>query len=132
MRKAALLALALAGVLVGAPAVSAAPSATDTSALRNAVTVAGIMKHEKALQQIANSNGGTRASGTPGFDASRDYVAAKLRAAGYNVTVQPFTFPFFKELSDPIFERTAPTARNVRARHRLPVDGVLRQRQRNR
>jgi Zn-dependent M28 family amino/carboxypeptidase len=111
MRKSALLALALASALVGAPAVSAAPSATDTSALRNAVTVAGIMKHEKALQQIANANGGTRASGTPGFDASRDYVAGQLRKAGYAVTVQPFTFPFFKELSPPSFTRTAPTAR---------------------
>src|SRR5262245_34692157 len=79
MRKAALLALALVGVLVGAPAASAAPTPTDTSALRNAVTVNGVMKHEKALQQIANANRGTRASGTPGFDASRDYVAGKLR-----------------------------------------------------
>ena len=108
MRKAALLALALAGVLVGAPAVSAAPTATDTSALRNAVTVSGIMKHEKALQQIANSNGGTRASGTPGFDASRDYVAGKLRAAGYQVTIQPFNFDFFTELSPPVFEQVSP------------------------
>jgi Zn-dependent M28 family amino/carboxypeptidase len=111
MRKSALLAFALAGVLVGAPAVSAAPSATDTSALRNAVTVNGIMKHEKALQQIANANGGTRASGTPGFDASRDYVVGKLKAAGYDVKVQPFNFDFFTELSPPIFDRTAPTAR---------------------
>jgi Zn-dependent M28 family amino/carboxypeptidase len=110
MRKAALLALALASALVLAPAASAAP-ATDTSALRNAVTVAGIMKHEKALQAIADANNGTRASGTSGFDASRDYVVGKLQKAGYAVTVQPFTFPFFKELAPPIFERTAPTAR---------------------
>ena len=108
MRKAALVALALAGVLVGAPAVSAAPTATDTSALRNAVTVSGIMKHEKALQQIANSNGGTRASGLPGFDASRDYVVDKLEAAGYDVEVQPFDFDFFTELSPPVFERVSP------------------------
>jgi Zn-dependent M28 family amino/carboxypeptidase len=108
MRKAALLTLAIAGVLVGPSAATAAPSATDTSALRNAVTVNGIMKHEKALQQIANANGGTRASGTPGFDASRDYVAAKLRAAGYQVTIQPFNFDFFTELSPPVFERVSP------------------------
>ena len=108
MRKAALLVLALAGILVGPSAASAAPTVTDTSALRNAVTVDGIMKHEKALQQIANSNHGTRASGTPGFDASRDYVAGKLRAAGYNVTIQPFNFDFFTELSPPVFERVSP------------------------
>ena len=112
MRKAALLALALAGVLVGAPAVSAAPS-TDTQALRDAVTVSGILGHEQALQDIADANAGTRASGTPGFDASKDYVVDQLQDAGYAVTVQPFTFPFFKELSDPIFEQTAPTRRRT-------------------
>src|SRR6187551_3840411 len=108
MRKAALLVLALAGIVVGPSAASAAPTATDTSALRNAVTVNGILKHEKALQQIANANDGTRASGTPGFDASRDYVAGKLRAAGYQVTIQPFNFDFFTELSPPVFERVSP------------------------
>ena len=110
MRKSALLALALASALVLAPTASAAP-ATDTSALRNAVTVAGILQHENALQAIADANNGTRASGTSGFDASRDYVVGKLQGAGYAVTVQQFTFPFFKELSPPSFARTAPTAR---------------------
>ena len=33
------------------------------------------MGHERALQTIANANGGTRASGTPGYDASVAYVA---------------------------------------------------------
>jgi Zn-dependent M28 family amino/carboxypeptidase len=115
MRKAALLVLALAGIVVGPSAASAAPSATDTSALRNAVTVNGIMKHEKALQQIANANGGTRASGTPGFDASRDYVAGKLRAAGYQVTIQPFNFDFFTELAPPVFERVSPDPKTYAA-----------------
>ena len=112
MRKAALLVLALAGILVGPSAASAAPTATDTSALRNAVTVNGIMKHEKALQQIANSNGGTRTSGTPGFDESRDYVAGKLRAAGYDVRIQPFDFEFFTELTPPTFDRVSPDPRS--------------------
>ena len=109
MRKAALLALALAIALVAAPTVSAAPP-TDTSALRDAVTVGGILEHENALQAIADANNGTRASGTSGFDASVDYVVGQLESAGYDVTVQPFTFPFFKELSDPSFSRTTPTA----------------------
>jgi hypothetical protein len=30
--------------------------------------------YERILQRIANQNGGTRASGTPGFDASAAYV----------------------------------------------------------
>ena len=42
--------------------------------LRDAVTVNGILSHERALQRIANQNGGTRASGTPGYAASAAYV----------------------------------------------------------
>src|SRR6478735_1812742 len=79
----------------------------DTSKLTRAVTVNGILKHENALQRIADANNGTRASGTSGFDASRDYVARQLRRAGYDVTVQPFDFPFFQETAPPAFERTA-------------------------
>ena len=73
-----------AAALVGALAVvQSAPSATpaDSSALRAAVTAPGILAHEQALQAIASANGGTRASGTPGFDASLAYVKGKLDAA---------------------------------------------------
>ena len=79
----------------------------NTKKLRTAVTVNGILQHERALQRIANENDGTRASGTPGYDASADYVAQKLRQAGYKVTVQEFTFPFFR----------VPAARRERADH---------------
>jgi aminopeptidase Y len=71
--------------------------------------VAGIRKHLRAFQQIANANNGTRASGTPGYDASARYVEQQARAAGYVVTTQPFTFPYFQELAAPIFNQTAPT-----------------------
>ena len=37
----------------------------DSSALRDAVTVAAIRAHQKALQEIADANGGTRVSGSP-------------------------------------------------------------------
>jgi opacity protein-like surface antigen len=100
----------LAAAAMATPAIAA--STTDTSALRNAVTVNGIMEHENALQDIADANDGTRASGTPGFDASRGYVARKLLAAGYNVTVQPFDFAFFQELAPGTFDRLTPTARS--------------------
>ena len=101
------LALLVAFGVVGTAAM-AIPTATDTTALRNAVTVDGIMKHESAFQDIANSNGGTRVSGTPGYDASAAYVKNQLKAAGYNVTVQEFTYPFFQERTDTTFSRTAP------------------------
>ena len=51
---------------------ASADNGVDSTALRNAVTVNGILAHEQALQAIANANGGTRAAGTPGFEASGD------------------------------------------------------------
>ena len=71
----------------------------NTQRLRNAVNSAGILSHERVLQRIANNNGGTRASGTPGYQASVDYVAGKLRAAHYDVSIQEFEFPFFDDNS---------------------------------
>jgi len=82
---------------------------TDSFNLRQVVTVDGIRAHQQALQGIADANGGTRASGTPGYNDSADYVAGLLGDAGYVVTRQPFTFPFFQELSEAEFERLAPT-----------------------
>jgi Zn-dependent M28 family amino/carboxypeptidase len=89
-----------------APAASAAPAKPrprpqpDYSAqLQRAVTVQGMMRHERALANIAERNGGTRASGTSGFNTSRDYVVGQLQNAGYDVTVQPFDFPYFEESS---------------------------------
>jgi Zn-dependent M28 family amino/carboxypeptidase len=90
-------------------AVAAAP--TDTSGLRAAVNSAGILEHEQEFQNIADANFGTRASGTPGYDASADYVADTLRSAGYTVTEQQFTFPFFEETGPSTFERVSPEPR---------------------
>jgi Zn-dependent M28 family amino/carboxypeptidase len=81
----------------------------NTKKLRTAVTVSGILQHERALQRIANENDGTRASGTPGYDASAAYVATKLRQAGYKVTLQEFTFPFFRVLQPGVSAQLTPT-----------------------
>jgi Zn-dependent M28 family amino/carboxypeptidase len=80
----------------------------DSSALREAVTVEGVRAHQFAFQVIADANGGTRASGTPGYDGSADYVATQMEAAGYNVTIQPFDFPFFEELEPAELEQISP------------------------
>jgi Zn-dependent M28 family amino/carboxypeptidase len=76
--------------------------------LANAVTVNGIIRHERALANIAERNGGTRVSGSPGFDKSRDYVVGQLQNAGWTVNVQPFEFPYYQPLAPSTFERTAP------------------------
>ncbi|WRH26410.1 M28 family peptidase [Arthrobacter sp. JZ12] len=83
--------------------------------LRTAVSVDRVVAHLDALDAIATANGGTRASGTAGYDQSVDYVVGKLREAGYSPVVQPFTFPYFEELSPSILTQTSPDARNYSA-----------------
>jgi Zn-dependent M28 family amino/carboxypeptidase len=76
--------------------------------LLTCVTRQGVEDHLEAFQGFADASGGTRASGTPGYDQSADYVANKLTRAGYTVTRQEFTFPFFEEVTPAVLERTAP------------------------
>ena len=102
---AAVLGLLLA-VVTASPGTTAPPA--DSSALRNAVTVSGLTQHLNAFQSFAKGNPKTRVDGTVGFTDSVDYVAGKLRAAGYGVTVQPFSFDRWEETAAPVFERVSP------------------------
>jgi hypothetical protein len=61
-----------------------------------AITRAELTDHLAQLQRIADENGGNRAAGTPGYDASADYVAARLRDAGWRVRLDRVTFPYFE------------------------------------
>ena len=108
MRRLTIVAVVLLTALL-APTPALALDEIDTTRLRNAVTVSGILAHERVFQRIANQNGNTRASGTPGYDASADYVARRLRAAGYEVTEQEFVFPFYRELQPAELEQVSPT-----------------------
>jgi Zn-dependent M28 family amino/carboxypeptidase len=78
--------------------------------LLECVTLKEIMKHERRLQAIASDHGGTRASGTPGYDASARYVANRLRDAGYVVRRQVFDAFRFAELGPSELQQVAPTA----------------------
>ena len=69
------------------------------------MTLQGVREHQSALQTIATANGGIRASGTPGYEASAEYVITRLRAAGYSPRSQVFEFPFFRENATPEFTR---------------------------
>ena len=60
--------------------------------LLECVTLDGVREHQAAFQAIADANGGNRASGTSGYEASVDYVVDRMVAAGYDVTVQVFPF----------------------------------------
>jgi Zn-dependent M28 family amino/carboxypeptidase len=72
----------------------------------------GYMQH---FQAIANANPGadghpSRNSGEPGYKASADYVAKVMKAAGYNVTIQTYHFPYFSFVGTPQFSEVSPTA----------------------
>jgi Zn-dependent M28 family amino/carboxypeptidase len=76
--------------------------------LLECVTFDGVMEHQEAFQRIADANGGTRASGTPGYDESADYVEDRLERAGYVVTRQEFEFHAFAVEGPSTLNQTAP------------------------
>jgi Zn-dependent M28 family amino/carboxypeptidase len=111
---------ATAAVVLSAGLVSASPALAggsrpevDTRKLTKAVQVNGTLQHLRQLQTIANRNGGNRASGLPGYEASSAYVAKTLRAAGYTVRKQTFTFPFFQETSPATLTQLTPDRKTL-------------------
>jgi Zn-dependent M28 family amino/carboxypeptidase len=101
------------GTFAYAPTVMAGPESCDTrvnnthAKLLECVTLEGVREHQAAFQEIADDNGGTRAAGTPGYDASVDYVVERMTAAGYNVTLDEFQFLFFPPA---LLQQTAPVS----------------------
>jgi hypothetical protein len=61
------------------PAVASAAAADFAAMMRQRVTVDAMMAHLTKLQEIADANDGNRALGTPGYDASVEYIADALR-----------------------------------------------------
>ena len=128
------IALALAAALVVAacqPAPSTGPSSTPggpsgtsgasgpapsgasaglADALRAAISPADILADLDQLQAIADANGGNRAAGTKGHDASAAYVAEQLRTAGYEVTLQPVALSAFEQEAPSVLGIQAPGA----------------------
>lgn len=78
------------------PVVAGAPALEFATGLQNRVTLDAMVAHLSKLQGIADSNGGTRAVGTPGYDASVDYVAEALRTKGFDVSTPEFSARVFK------------------------------------
>jgi Zn-dependent M28 family amino/carboxypeptidase len=79
---------------------AATAAATDFAAmLRQRVTADAMMAHLDRLQEIADAHDGNRALGTPGYDASVDYVANALRDKGFDVQTPEFEvrLPFADE-----------------------------------
>jgi Zn-dependent M28 family amino/carboxypeptidase len=79
--------------------------------LLDAAVSEGAFRHLRVLQDIASMSGGNRAAGTPGYDRSAEYVADRLREAGYLVHFEEFEFPFFEERMAPLLLVSFPDGR---------------------
>ena len=74
-----------------------------------------LWKHMVAFQNIATANPGpdghpSRNIGEPGYLASAQYVAAKMKAAGYRVQLQEYTVPYFNYTAMAYFDQVAPAS----------------------
>ncbi|MGB0100449.1 MAG: M20/M25/M40 family metallo-hydrolase [Nocardioides sp.] len=105
----AVFATALIGALTPAVAASAHPAHGHGSCdkrtnntftkLLDCVSAEGALKHERALQRIADRSDdptypGSRAAGTDGYADSVDYVSRTLRKAGWKVALDPVEIQF--------------------------------------
>jgi Peptidase family M28/PA domain len=74
-----------------------------------------LWEHMVNFQAIADANPGpdghaSRNSGEPGYWASVQYVAERMEAAGYTVTIQPYTFNYSAFVGIPTWSEITPTA----------------------
>jgi len=83
---------ALATLTVGAVVVASgcAQQTPLAGRLAQRVTFDAMYGHLAALQRIADGNGGNRAFGTSGYDASVDYVGQALHSKGFEVSESTF------------------------------------------
>ncbi|WST31331.1 M28 family metallopeptidase [Streptomyces sp. NBC_01166] len=72
-------------------------------------------RHLERFQAVAESSGGHRAAGSPGYDASAAYVHQLLRKAGYEVGYQAFDFVYTETLAEKL-SVVSPTPRDVSVR----------------
>ncbi|MFE6801687.1 M28 family peptidase [Streptomyces sp. NPDC057681] len=64
------------------------------------VTGPSAWRHLQAIDKATLDNGGTRVSGTAGYDASAAYITRELTKAGYQVKKQEFEFLDYDILSE--------------------------------
>jgi peptidase M28-like protein/PA domain-containing protein len=86
---AAVMALAVA-MLTSCSSNNPAPAADLPHEMANKVTADGMYTHLRKLQEIADANRGSRAEGTPGYDASVDYIVQVLKDKGFDVATPEF------------------------------------------
>ncbi|MEA2294535.1 MAG: hypothetical protein QOE86_2174 [Solirubrobacteraceae bacterium] len=101
----------------GASAASCDSQVNDTPGkLLPCITQTDLWNHMKAFEQIAVDNPSpadghpSRNSGEPGYLASAQYVAKKMEDAGYDVTLQKYTFTYYAYKAPPTMSEVSPTA----------------------
>jgi Zn-dependent M28 family amino/carboxypeptidase len=110
------LTLALAATALPVP-VAMADEITETRGFRKALTLQGVRAHQAAFQDHSDLNGGNRVAGSPGYEASANYVKAKAEAAGYTVSDDFFDFVYNADRTPPTLRQDSPNATTY-------VDGV--------
>ncbi len=95
--------------LAATPALADNPN--NSSKMAKAVKVEAVEKHLEAFQAIADEHG-SRAAGTPGYEASAEYVESQLRKAGYEPERQYFEFTYEETLAESLKE-ISPNARDI-------------------
>jgi len=110
-------ALALVASVAHVGSSASASDLSESQGFRKAVTVAGIREHQAAFQAISDANGGNRVAGSAAYAESRDYVVARMEAAGYDVRLHSFDFVFNADATPPTLQQVSPAATTY-------VDGV--------
>jgi Zn-dependent M28 family amino/carboxypeptidase len=98
-----------------ASAISCDTQVNDTPAkLVPCIQENDLWNHMRAFETIAVDNPSpadghpSRNSGEPGYLASAQYVAQKMEAAGYNVTLQKYTFTYYAYKAPPTMSEVSP------------------------
>lgn len=73
-------------------------------AFRETIKRSALYVHCEKFQEIADLNGGNRASGSSGYVASMEYVLTKLADAGYQVYTTDVVADYFHEVLPPKLE----------------------------
>ncbi|HTM84366.1 MAG TPA: M28 family peptidase [Mycobacterium sp.] len=90
MRLRRLIVVLAAGTVVAGCSTAPAPSTALPQDLAGRITVDAMFTHLRKFQEIADANGDNRGQGSPGYDASIDYVSQLLRDAGFDVQTPEF------------------------------------------
>lgn len=109
----------LASASAAVPALAAPPDGNrgggnpnSPEKLVRAIDGDAIWSDMEAFYDAAMDNGGHRAAGSPGWDASVDHVVGELESAGYDVELQEFEITYTETLHQELRQLT-PTERDL-------------------